>query len=960
MLLKEKRSEQALVTVLSVDTVGSTRLIGDREPDDARAALDLIRQHIESVVTANGGVLVSFSGDGGLAIFGWPVSMENHADLAYGAATEIAGSQQVLLPEGWEAPFSPRFRLGIHSGLVGFRELELASGALLDPVGSVVHIAAHLQKAAAPGTVLVSSATRQLMREATVDMLEEVEPPDGVVDEPVYRASRNSRDAAPGDAFAGAGPRLVGRQDELARLLAAAQDRRDQPFFAAVLGEPGIGKSRISGEFARSAASRFEGLAVHSAIGDGLAQATPYRVMAQLLRSAIDPFAFSDAEVAGGIADRGLAREEVEAALSILLPSDDGERRNWTPAQLQKNLVNAFFKLSLPPHGLILIDDYHLVDRESRECIRQASRMGGSQWMILVAARTEAQSELDGLCQLSLQLQPLPEPEMVELADILCERASLEPASVESAIARAEGVPLILEQIVATLKTGARDSELKLPHGIHSMVHARLQLVSPEAKLLAQSLSLLGGKAEFGVLAHMMADTSPDIEGPIDELAAFSILDPRQRGQVAFRHAIVADACATTIPRKRREQLHMAAIDAIEGQAAARPQDLERLAHHAEAAKLTQRALDYLWQAALYARRTGAIDSLSAIFSNAVRLCTARATRDPVRYVDFVLMACTMLLQGGKFTLAKEHLARAAELAETQRRPAKVSAALANMATIDWFEGRNREAETHATRALELARRIDHLPVIVAAHIALANAFHGQGRMSEAIEVARDLCIVLSGDLERKRLGAAATASVMARAFLAWFLADTDAAGEGRDEARQALDLARELDDQYGQALALSSLGSTLLALDDAAAAAECFRAGLGLCVQREFHTIIPSLAGRLASSMTRLGQAKEGLALVASHDDPELRDRTGMAESIYFHCGRGEALCGCGRFDEGLAAIDEAIGLARMIDNPGLVARGLAVRIRALEMQEAGNPELGVHRSELEALCLRYGLAIG
>ena len=133
--------------------------IAGEDPDDAQELLDKIYLHLNGAVKRAGGMFVNFSGDGGIAVFGWPDFLEDHADRACEAAWLI---QQPALEDQpiRDARRHPiRFRVGIHSGLIGLRRMDMDIGARLDPVGGTVHIAAALQKTAGPDGALVSSKT---------------------------------------------------------------------------------------------------------------------------------------------------------------------------------------------------------------------------------------------------------------------------------------------------------------------------------------------------------------------------------------------------------------------------------------------------------------------------------------------------------------------------------------------------------------------------------------------------------------------------------------------------------------------------------------------------------------------------------------------------------------------------------------------------------------------------------
>ena len=159
-------SERCILTVLAVDTVNSTGHVADLDPDKARELLDRIFDHVSHSVDHAGGLLVSFAGDGGIAIFGWPKSLEDHADRACEAAWRIQepAVQDNPLRDGDGR--SVHFRVGVHSGLASLRPTKRDHRAGVDIVGAVVHLAAALQKNARADSILISSKTLNLCRAA--------------------------------------------------------------------------------------------------------------------------------------------------------------------------------------------------------------------------------------------------------------------------------------------------------------------------------------------------------------------------------------------------------------------------------------------------------------------------------------------------------------------------------------------------------------------------------------------------------------------------------------------------------------------------------------------------------------------------------------------------------------------------------------------------------------------------
>jgi class 3 adenylate cyclase len=148
--------ERGIVSVLAVDTVDSTGHIAGMDPDDAQELLDRIFRHLSTAIERASGLIVSYAGDGGVAVFGWPDSQEDHADRACDAAWQIQGASAEVLPLSNLDGRPVEFRVGIHSGLVGLRRMTIGNETRLDTVGGTVHLAAALQKNAPAGGIVVS------------------------------------------------------------------------------------------------------------------------------------------------------------------------------------------------------------------------------------------------------------------------------------------------------------------------------------------------------------------------------------------------------------------------------------------------------------------------------------------------------------------------------------------------------------------------------------------------------------------------------------------------------------------------------------------------------------------------------------------------------------------------------------------------------------------------------------
>ena len=264
--------------MMAVDIVGSTRHIADCDPDDAQIFFDRCFEHIGKMAGLAGGTLVSFEGDGGIVAFGWPQALEDHADSACAAAWNIqhAGNPGTG-PDGRPV----LFRIGLHSGLVALREFRRGDRSRFNTVGATVHIAAKLQQCAEPGGILVSAEIAALCRSRL--RLGEHRPPltSGTAPTTAYVLERRPESQTSRDIVLRYGSAMVGRGSELARLVKMLPRPGGGTHAAALIGEPGIGKSRLA------AAVVAEAVAVDARIfaffGDTQKHTTPFAAAREMI-----------------------------------------------------------------------------------------------------------------------------------------------------------------------------------------------------------------------------------------------------------------------------------------------------------------------------------------------------------------------------------------------------------------------------------------------------------------------------------------------------------------------------------------------------------------------------------------------------------------------------------------------------------------------------------------------------
>jgi tetratricopeptide (TPR) repeat protein len=278
---------------------------------------------------------------------------------------------------------------------------------------------------------------------------------------------------------------------------------------------------------------------------------------------------------------------------------------------------------------------------------------------------------------------------------------------------------------------------------------------------------------------------------------------------------------------------------------------------------------------------------------------------------------------------------------------------------IEWFRGNYGKGLAEADRALELMGPTDQVPMLFAAKEMQANNLHGLGRMQEAIRLQEEICGLVEGISPGDRLGAPASARVIARSFLAWFLIETGEFGRATREVEDALETALGAGDTYGEVLARSVLGSCYFLTGDLEESRTCLETALAIANANDFDAIKPNLIGRLGMTMTGLGRVEAGRALFDDFEPHFDAGRTGKIEQFLYRAGRAHSLAASGDPQAGLVEIEQALELARDIENPCLLVKGLGLRCQLQScLQPAGaSSQCDADRNEIAELCARHGL---
>jgi class 3 adenylate cyclase/energy-coupling factor transporter ATP-binding protein EcfA2 len=649
--------EMKQVSVLFCDIVNSTPLTERLGPEAMRDLVSAFLETSLAEVHRYGGTAPQFTGDGFLALFGAPVTHEDHVRRALLAAVAI---RQAFSEDDETGPLKRlnlRVRIGIHSGPVIFGSIGDRLPMDHTVIGDTANIAARLQQAADPGTILLSDATRLLAQDFA-----RVEPVGPLVlkgkAEPIvaYRPLDVShrrpglRESAPARASA-----FVNRESELAilsNLLRQVESGRGQ--MIGIAGEPGIGKSRLLAEF-------------HRQIGPGrvfwvggrcLSYGTqiPYLLALDLLRSnwgigeADTPEAITD-KVRSGLDAVGMDADQDGPVLLHLLEINnrDGSPALSNPEAVKEKafeiLRQLCIKASLGRPLVLVLEDLHWVDKLSEEFLGVlAQNVRDARILLLATYRPGYRPAwIDKSYAGQIPLQPLSRHDSIHMVRSMVRAERLVELVTDEIVTKADGNPFFLEELA--LHAGeARNlrSDLMVPNTIHEVVMARIDRLAEGTKQLLQIASVIG--REFSLrLLRAVWEGAGSLEILLRELSHLEFVYERVETEgtiYIFRHALTQETAYGSLLERHRRAYHGVVGGALEELYRDRTGEVaELLAFHFGRSDEAEKSVDYAILAAEKSQRRWGNNEALTYFNDALRRLDAlpESPANQLRRVDAVL-----------------------------------------------------------------------------------------------------------------------------------------------------------------------------------------------------------------------------------------------------------------------------------------------------------------------------------
>jgi class 3 adenylate cyclase/tetratricopeptide (TPR) repeat protein len=889
--------ERKQVTVLFADLKGSMELLADRDPEEARQLLDPVLERMMAAVHRYEGTVNQVMGDGIMALFGAPIAHEDHAVRACYAALTMQASVKAYAAEVQRAKGVPlQIRVGLNTGEVVVRAIGSDLHMDYTAVGQTTHLAARMEQMAMPGSILITPQVLGLVEGyLQVKALGPVSIKGLSAPVAVYEVMGAGPVRTRLQAAAVRGlTRFVGRDAELEALrqmLERAGGGHGQ--VVALVGEPGMGKSRLVYEFIHS--HRTHGWLLLESRSASYGRATPYLPVIDLLKGywkiedQDDPRTIR-AKVTGQVLTLDEALQDtIPAVLSVLeaLP-EDSPFCALNPPQRRQRTLEALKHLLLRESQVqplcLVFEDLHWIDAETQALLDSlVESLPTARLLLLVNYRPEYQHSWGSKTYYTqLRLDPLPTESAEELLQaLLGDDPGLLPLK-RLLIERTGGNPFFLEESVRTLVetqmlVGERGAyrlaqalpSIQVPATVQAVLAARIDRLLPEEKRLLQTAAVIGTEVPFTLL-HAIADLPEEaLHAALTRLQATEFLyETRLFPQLeyTFKHALTHEVAYGSLLQERRRALHGRIVEAIEQLYAGHLADqVERLAHHAVWGEVWEKAEIYCRQAGEKAYDRAAFRDAATDYEQAL---------DAFRHFP-------------------EHPDR--------------GHVLSKMAMVRFTQGDLDGAIVAARQALEMAGTLGDPALRIHASYRVGQAYAGMGEFGRSAEVLRGNLPALARGMPDLVLYYA----IRSQALLARVLSELGEFAEARRLGEEALRLA--MVKGQGDALihAHWCLGLLYLTQGDLEGAVGVLDRALALGRTSVRGILSRSIAGSRGEAYVHAGRLAESLMLLEELGRDDLRSGALFSYSInlrrlsagYLHAGR---------IDEAWQHANQALDLAR------------------------------------------------
>lgn len=897
----ETAGERKTVTALFADMAGSTALIHDLDPEEAHRLIEPVIALMMEAVHHYEGYVAKTLGDGILALFGAPIAHEDHPHRALYAALRM---QQAIRRHGdcirLEKGIPLQIRVGIHTGEVVVRSIRTDNlHTDYDPIGNTIHIASRMEGIAAPSSILVSEPTYKLaegyfeFKALGPAQVKGIPSPLVVYELQGLGALRTRLQLSAHRGLA----KFVGRQVELVHLhQALEQSKAGNSKVVAVVGEAGVGKSRLFHEFKERLQ---RGCLVLETFSVSHGKAFAYFPLIELLNNYFQITAQDDErrcreKVVGKMLTLERSFEDLVPYLlyllgigersSVLVEMDPQIRRDRTFNAITQLLARESRNQPIE----LLFEDLQWLDSETEAFLAYLiDRLASTPILLLVNYRPEYQPEWAHAVHCSqLRLEPLGQADaQALLTTLLGDDPSLPPLK-QLIQDKTEGNPFFMEEVVQTLveeklllgepgqyRIEQTPPALHIPTTVQGVLAARIDRLPVAEKELLQTLAVIGKEFPFSLIQCICEEHDTRIGDDLCDLLArleaaeFIYQRPAfPEVEYMFKHALTQEVAGHSLLSERRSTLHELTAQAIETLFPTRIADYcSELAHHYRLSGNVPKAVEYLQrtgqQALQHSAQLDAIRHLSAAHELLERLpdTPARAHQE-----------LTLLLSLGPALMAVRGYG-APEVATTYTRALALCAqvgddsvlfpALLGLRTYYTLRAEYSTACELGERLLSVAQSAQDPDMLVEANAALGTTLFCQGDLCNAHEHLERARVLYNPDRHRIHTITYGMDPGYALTFSAWNLWYLGFPDQANKRSQNALALAKKISHPFSLAFTLSARSILGQFQHDVQLAEECADAAIKLSLDQGYPLYLARGTILQGWARTEQGNIDEGIA---------------------------------------------------------------------------------------------------
>ena len=920
--------ERKQVTVVFAELIGSMQLVADRDSEGARKILDPLLEVMIGAVQRYEGIVSKVLGDGITALFGVPLAHEDHAVRACYTALAIRDAlKEKTIAVTPTQRVTPRVRIGINSGEIVIGGIDKNLSIDYDTVGPTILLAGRMEQLADPNTIRLTDNTLRLaegfikVNRLSPEIVEGLRQPIQSF-ELAGAAPARSRFHATVDRGL---THFVGRDrelDALGRAGGCAINSQGQVF--AIVGEPGVGKSRLLYEFT-SAHRNIDWLMLESSSAS-YDKTTPFLPVIDLLKMY---FNITDHDEPQDIQTKLSSKLMVPehqleptytALLSLLhIPINANAWQDLDPRQRRQQTQQAVKRLFLNASEskplLIIIEDLQWVDSETQALLDDlVESLPKAKILLIVSYRPEySHAWFNKTYYTQRRIDPLPtESASKLLQSLLGTTTELIPLN-QAIITRTEGNPFFVEESVRSLvETGVLQGNqgdyrvtkelhlIDVPATVQGVLMARIDRLAPGDKQLLQTASVIGEDFSYALLAAITGQTDKVLQNCLATLRGAEFIYETHlypNLEYTFKHALTHDVVYATLLNEQRRELHSRIVTAIEQLYPDRlHEQIERLAHHAFQGEQWQRAEGFLHQSGNKSTANGGYREAASYLEKAlVALSHLPKSRETLQQGIELRFALRSTLQAlGEHDQVFEHLREAQKLAYELDDQDRLGWSSAYLSQYLWRMGSAEEAEKTGQRALLIASNLNDFSLEVVTNFFLGQGYFNIGDYPHAIDHCLQNVVALTDQHIYERLGLTGLPSVLSRIWLAWSLGGQGNFVEAMEHAQKALTIADFADQVYSMAAARLGIGQIQAVKGDFAQAILILEQAMELCQQWNLGVIQPSVNALLGHCYAKSGEAEKALPMLEESENqtPEIRifrtplETTALAY-VYLKTGR-------------------------------------------------------------------------